>query len=97
MMKQRYAALNLVLNTVLLVIAAIVYHPGVRERYNIIFVTDLAEKVTACGKETYMIAIHNINLKPVLTCYSIFAPKNTHISFNMKDHTVTVNVSVNEL
>jgi len=46
MMKLKYAALNLIIQTVLEFTAALGNHSGIRQSYNnIIFVTELAEEI----------------------------------------------------
>jgi hypothetical protein len=50
MMKLRYAALNDIIQTVLQVIAALVNHPDIWERYNnILSVTGIAEDMYSVG------------------------------------------------
>jgi len=87
MMKLRFAALNLIIQSVLQVTAALGNLSGIRKSYkNKIFVTELAEEIYIVRHRNK----HDHSLHPVLIYSKL--KKNTQKYVQYKNHTVQVNV-----
>jgi hypothetical protein len=97
MMKLRYNTVNnIILQAVLQVIAARAPQREIQIATTIYWFQVLQKNFTACFKEPNLETVHILSLHHALICTFNFCTKQTR-PFNMKDHTVTVNLSVNKL
>jgi hypothetical protein len=84
-MKVSYTALNVIIQTVLQVIAALVDHPRVREGKNFILVNEITNELYRLSKEANITAVHILSLHHVLICPINFCKKNNTKQTNTLD------------